>query len=44
VGLPYNVVHKVHVDFNWDWSGEKPEDIFELEELLGQGYYVIILF
>eukprot|EP01118_Nematostelium_gracile_P013654 TRINITY_DN5188_c0_g1_i1.p1 TRINITY_DN5188_c0_g1~~TRINITY_DN5188_c0_g1_i1.p1 ORF type:complete len:542 (-),score=104.76 TRINITY_DN5188_c0_g1_i1:4-1629(-) len=39
VSRPYNVVHKVHVDFNFAWSGERPEDIFVKGEQLGQGAF-----
>ena len=39
VGNPYNVVHKVHVNFNYEWSGQNPEQVFRIDEKLGQGAY-----
>eukprot|EP01117_Protostelium_nocturnum_P007587 TRINITY_DN2718_c0_g1_i1.p1 TRINITY_DN2718_c0_g1~~TRINITY_DN2718_c0_g1_i1.p1 ORF type:complete len:567 (+),score=169.17 TRINITY_DN2718_c0_g1_i1:394-2094(+) len=39
VSRPYNVVHKSHVDFNFQWSGQKPELLFELMNKIGQGAY-----
>ncbi|PRP87191.1 hypothetical protein PROFUN_01453 [Planoprotostelium fungivorum] len=39
VSRPYNVVHKAHVDFNFQWSGQKPELIFEWISKIGQGAY-----
>lgn len=38
IGTPFNVVHKGHVDLNFSWSG-KPEEVFSLEEKLGQGAF-----
>jgi hypothetical protein len=34
VGLPTNILHKVHVDKELSWSG----DAFELSSKLGTGY------
>eukprot|EP01091_Cochliopodium_minus_P011563 TRINITY_DN3311_c0_g2_i2.p1 TRINITY_DN3311_c0_g2~~TRINITY_DN3311_c0_g2_i2.p1 ORF type:complete len:925 (-),score=275.28 TRINITY_DN3311_c0_g2_i2:403-3177(-) len=39
VGSPYNVVHKVHVNFDYQWTGQKPEEVFRIDEKLGQGAY-----
>ncbi|GAM22098.1 hypothetical protein SAMD00019534_052730 [Acytostelium subglobosum LB1] len=39
VGLPFNLVHKTHVDFEYKWSGSNLEDSFEFKEKLGQGGY-----
>ncbi|EFA75800.1 putative protein serine/threonine kinase [Heterostelium album PN500] len=39
VGLPFNLVHKTHVDFEYKWSGANLEDSFEFKEKLGQGGY-----
>jgi len=39
VGMPFNVVQKTHVDFDFTWSGQKPEDLFDFGELLGEGAY-----
>jgi hypothetical protein len=39
IGVPFNVQHTSHVSFDFQWSGEKnPEEIFELQDKLGQGY------
>jgi len=37
IGLPFNLQHNVHVDLDWNWSG-KAEDVFEIQEKLGEGY------
>jgi hypothetical protein len=37
ISRPYNVVLKSHVDFNFTWTGQKPEELFELKEELGRG-------
>jgi Protein kinase domain len=35
---PSNVVHKTHVDFDFQWQGsESPEEVFELGKRLGTG-------
>lgn len=39
VGGPFNVQHKVHVDFEFSWSGQDPGDIFEFVEKLGEGAF-----
>eukprot|EP01133_Synstelium_polycarpum_P004281 gene4281-4998_t len=39
VGLPFNLVHKTHVDFELKWTGANLEDAFEFKEKLGQGGY-----
>jgi hypothetical protein len=38
VGLPTNILHKVHVDKELSWSG----DAFELSSKLGTGYSALI--
>lgn len=38
VGTPYNVVHKSHVNFDYQWSGDAAE-AFEYKEKIGQGGY-----
>jgi hypothetical protein len=39
IGVPFNVQHTSHVSFDFQWTGEKnPEEIFELQDKLGQGY------
>jgi hypothetical protein len=38
VGLPYNVKHKQHVNFDFTWTGQKAEDLFEIKHELGKGY------
>lgn len=37
VGLPYNVKHKQHVNFDFTWTGQKAEDVFELKKEIGKG-------
>eukprot|EP01132_Coremiostelium_polycephalum_P002651 gene2651-3291_t len=39
VGLPFNIVHKTHVDFEYKWTGANVEESFEFKEKLGQGGY-----
>lgn len=35
---PTNVVHRVHVDLDYTWSGnEDPSEIFEVHDILGEG-------
>eukprot|EP01116_Phalansterium_solitarium_P023777 TRINITY_DN8503_c0_g1_i1.p1 TRINITY_DN8503_c0_g1~~TRINITY_DN8503_c0_g1_i1.p1 ORF type:complete len:1099 (-),score=302.28 TRINITY_DN8503_c0_g1_i1:838-4134(-) len=36
---PKDFRHRAHVDFEFNWSGQRAEDIFELHEKLGQGAY-----
>ena len=39
VSAPYNLSHNIHVDTDFNWTGQDPLKIFELIEKLGQGYY-----
>jgi len=39
VSLPYNVVHESHVDFDFQWTGTKPEELFQFKQCIGQGAY-----
>lgn len=39
VGLPYNLKHKVHVNFDFQWSGQNPSEVFILQEKLGEGSF-----
>ncbi|KYR01844.1 putative protein serine/threonine kinase [Tieghemostelium lacteum] len=39
VGLPFNVQHKTHVDYEYKWTGANVEESFEFKEKLGQGGY-----
>jgi hypothetical protein len=34
---PYNIVHKSHVDFDYQWSGQDVDKAFNFQEKLGQG-------
>lgn len=38
VGTPFNVVHKSHVNFDYQWTGDNVAESFEYKEKLGQGY------
>lgn len=40
---PYNVQHKSHVNFNFKWAGDDPEELFEMHQLLGQGAWGKVL-
>lgn len=40
---PYNVQHKAHVNFNFKWAGDDPEELFEMHQLLGQGAWGKVL-
>eukprot|EP01133_Synstelium_polycarpum_P014871 gene14871-17585_t len=42
VGTPFNVKHKVHVDFEYVWSGEELDKVFEFQEVLGTGSFGIV--
>lgn len=37
ISLPYNPQHKAHVNFDFKWAGDDPEELFEIQELLGKG-------
>ena len=39
IGLPYDFVHRGHVDQEFNWSGN-PEEVFELQEKLGEGFVI----
>eukprot|EP01132_Coremiostelium_polycephalum_P000679 gene679-840_t len=39
VGTPFNVQHKVHVDFDYKWSGQDLDRVFDIQEELGRGSY-----
>lgn len=42
VGIPFNVVHKQHVDFDYNWSGGNPKDLFEFQEKIGEGAFAVV--
>ena len=37
IGSPTNVQHRGHVNTDFSWTGN-PEEVFVLEERLGEGY------
>lgn len=37
ISHPANVIHKIHVDFDFNWSGDDPAHMFILTRKLGQG-------
>jgi len=37
ISLPYNFEKKVHVDTDFQWSGQSPDKVFSLAEKLGEG-------
>jgi serine/threonine protein kinase len=39
IGLPYNVMHNVHINLNFEWDVGNPLDIFQLSDKLGQGSF-----
>eukprot|EP01104_Vermistella_antarctica_P012772 TRINITY_DN375_c0_g2_i1.p1 TRINITY_DN375_c0_g2~~TRINITY_DN375_c0_g2_i1.p1 ORF type:complete len:1031 (-),score=222.49 TRINITY_DN375_c0_g2_i1:26-2911(-) len=39
VGLPMRVVHKVHIDQDFNWTGGDPDEVFRLEHKLGEGAF-----
>lgn len=39
VGNPYNLKHKVHVNFDFQWSGQNPVEMFDIQEKLGEGSF-----
>jgi small GTP-binding protein len=42
VSAPYNLSHNIHVDVDFNWTGQDPLKIFELIEKLGQGAYGVV--
>ncbi|KAH3757961.1 serine threonine-protein kinase 3 [Pelomyxa schiedti] len=42
VGVPFNVVHKQHVDFNYQWGGDDPKSLFEFKGKLGTGAFATV--
>jgi hypothetical protein len=42
IGTPYNIQHKTHVDFDYKWTGQDPDQVFELTQKLGEGYVALI--
>jgi hypothetical protein len=42
ISMPFNVHHKLHVDFDYKWTGQDPEDVFELTQKLGEGYVLFL--
>lgn len=38
ISAPFNFQHRVHVDFDYKWTGQDPDDVFELTKKLGEGY------
>jgi serine/threonine protein kinase len=39
IGMPYNWQHHYHVNLNFEWQGNNPEEIFQVQEKLGQGSF-----
>lgn len=39
IGMPYNVMHNVHINLNFEWDVGSPLEIFQLAEKLGQGSF-----
>lgn len=39
VGTPYNLKHNVHVNFDFQWEGQNPYEVFTLGEKLGEGSF-----
>jgi hypothetical protein len=42
VGIPFNVVHKQHVDFDYKWTGGNPLELFEFQEKIGEGAFAVV--
>ncbi len=40
IGTPRDVKHNLHVNNNFDWVVDNPENSFKLEEKLGEGYVI----
>ena len=38
ISMPYNIVHEVHVDNNFQWSSNDTDTLFTLGDKLGEGY------
>lgn len=38
ISTPFNIQHKIHVDFDYKWTGQDPDAVFELTQKLGEGY------
>lgn len=43
ISNPYNLQHKAHVNFDFKWAGDDPEELFEIQELLGKGYVISVI-
>lgn len=41
ISAPCNTRHKLHVDFEFNWTGDDPASQFELSAKLGQGYALL---
>lgn len=39
ISRPFNVHHETHVDAKLEWTGQNLEEVFEQEELLGEGAF-----
>eukprot|EP01088_Endostelium_zonatum_P009974 TRINITY_DN2329_c0_g1_i2.p1 TRINITY_DN2329_c0_g1~~TRINITY_DN2329_c0_g1_i2.p1 ORF type:complete len:534 (-),score=111.22 TRINITY_DN2329_c0_g1_i2:70-1671(-) len=39
ISMPYNIVHEVHVDTNFQWSGNDADTLFTLGDKLGEGAF-----
>ena len=36
------MVHKIHVDLNWQWEGDDPARVFRLDRRIGEGAYGVV--
>ena len=39
MGIPYGLKHNLHVNFDFNWEGQNPYDVFTLGEKLGEGSF-----
>lgn len=44
VSSPFGLAHKIHVDLDYNWSGEDPETSFQIQEKIGEGSYGSVFF
>jgi hypothetical protein len=42
IGAPFDVQHRIHVDFDYKWTGEEPSSAFTLNEMIGEGYHYLL--
>jgi len=42
IGAPFDVQHKIHVNFEYQWTGEESTSVFNLEQRIGEGSFGVV--